>query len=206
MRLHASRTIVALAAAAVVTGVAILAVASPGQHNGLTTAYASAEAAANVSVLDRPPTGTDTLPSRLQLSLDHVPAVPNEAASRKASQRGGIGSYVVPTSDGGICLALDDVADGYGTTSCGTAADVNAGRVFSVSSGPNGRLLVAGVVPDGVSSVGVSYVDGTSADVTVEGNTFQILGTAQPSRIAWSSETGSGGYTFPRLPAAPATG
>jgi hypothetical protein len=196
---------IVFAAVAVGLIVSAVAVASQGKHSRSTQARGSANAAAHLAALDRSPTDTDAIPSRLQPSLEHAPAVLDQKAGRKASQQGGIGSYIVPTDDGGICLLLDDVADGYGTTSCGTAADANAGRIFSVGSGPDGHVLVAGVAPDGVSTVGVSYVDGTSADVVVQGNSFQVVGTARPSKIAWSSGDVSGGYTFPRVPATPAT-
>ena len=130
---------------------------------------------AELGILRRPRVASDAL-SQAQVSnyTDSPDAAfgPNPSLSRRAEGFNAGAAWLIP-GNGNICFeAHYPVAGGGGT--CGTDANINAGRVaiFGFSQSAPGLLGLAGVVPDGVSTVTVTPVDGPPQTLTVYENVY----------------------------------
>jgi hypothetical protein len=77
------------------------------------------------------------------------------------------------SSEGGVCVFVERHGAKGGGGSCATAALLGTGATAEVQEA-NGERTIAGVVPDGVSSVKVGFVGGASQTVTVVDNGWAI--------------------------------
>lgn len=101
----------------------------------------------------------------------------------------GISAWIARSAAGGVCVLVYDgrAADGVGVT-CSTPEGVGAGASLEITELPEqpGRVIEAGVVPDGVTAVRATLADGTSTTMAVSGNAWARSGS-EPS--APGSET-----------------
>jgi hypothetical protein len=78
------------------------------------------------------------------------------------------------SSEGGVCVFVERRPARGAGGSCATAALLGTGATGEMQEEANGERTIAGVVPDGVSSVKVGFADGTSRTVTVVDNGWAI--------------------------------
>jgi hypothetical protein len=93
------------------------------------------------------------------------------------------------SSDGGVCVFVERHGARGGGGSCGTAALLKTGETAEVHE-KNAPTVLAGVVPDGVSAVKVTYVDGSSQTVPVVDNGWAI--EAAPNVLASTTDVTGG--------------
>jgi hypothetical protein len=111
--------------------------------------------------------------------------------------------WLVPEPDGNVCFV--DAAGGGGCLSAGDLAE--AGTIATVECGPgvpDGKLLLRGVVPDGVGSVTLtSRLGTTTAPVTENG--WEALVTRvpedeRPFQVSWQDGSASKQFDIPVSP------
>jgi hypothetical protein len=96
---------------------------------------------------------------------------------------------VTRSSEGGVCVFVERHGARGGGGSCGTAALLKSGETAEVHE-QNAPTVLAGVVPDGVSAVKVTFVDGSSQTVTVADNGWAI--EAAPNVLASTTDITGG--------------
>ena len=96
---------------------------------------------------------------------------------------------ITKSSEGGVCVFVERHGARGGGGSCGTAALLKSGETAEVHE-HNGPTVLAGVVPDGVSAVKVTFVDGSSQTVPVAHNGWAI---EDPPNVLASTTNVTGG-------------
>jgi hypothetical protein len=154
-----------------------------------------ADLTASLSVLRRPATASDALPSRLGRALETVASGPLESGlSRQATATPkGVAVYLVPTVSGGACFVDSNLSELF----CATAAQVQDGSATaSTACSPtlgSNTVEIGGVLPDGATNPTVLLANGESKPLDVAGNTYlmQFARTSPlPTKIQWSSTGG----------------
>jgi hypothetical protein len=166
---------------------------------GARTEVASAPSAAQrqaLGILRRAQTAGDALPGELSSRLTANERFTgmdgaNVALARRAGGVGGA-AWVIPGT-GTVCLAAfssADASEGAGklsAASCQQEASAEGGRMYVEAEGASapGSVFIAGVVPDGVSSVTLGLAGGGSVSVDVHENVYmdQIGGEAADLRF-----------------------
>jgi hypothetical protein len=153
----------------------------------------NAAIASELSILDRPATAADSLPSGIVGSPSHwlreerVGA--NASLSRLAASSPSGSVYLIPSANG-VC-----VFDTAGTTNvCASADEVASGEaeeaILCSPTIPSGDIEIGGVLPDGTSNLTVLLSNGSSRPLTVSGNTYSAdfaRGGPLPTSIQWSA-------------------
>jgi hypothetical protein len=99
----------------------------------------------------------------------------------------GLSAWIARSAAGGVCVLLYDgqPVDGVAAVyaSCSTPERFGAGATVQVSEIPNmpGRVIEAGVVPDGVEAVSTRLADGSSATSQVSDNAWARSGGEPPA-------------------------
>jgi hypothetical protein len=96
---------------------------------------------------------------------------------------------IARSSEGGVCVFVERHGSRGGGGGCGPAALLKSGETAEVHE-QNAPTVLAGVVPDGVSAVKVTFVDGSSQTVTVVDNGWAI--EAAPDVLASTTEITGG--------------
>jgi hypothetical protein len=96
---------------------------------------------------------------------------------------------ITKSSEGGVCVFVERHGARGGGGSCGTAALLKTGETAEVHE-QNAPTVLAGVVPDGVSAVKVTFVDGSSQTVPVVDNGWAI--EAAPNVLASTTDVTGG--------------
>jgi len=157
--------------------------------------------AAAIGLLRAPVTANDAVPAAVAAAanVDGITAAygVNFALARQANGLTDGQAWVVP-GDGALCLVVrgdvPGVQDANGSDSCGTAPEAVDGHMATValSARAPGWLLVAGVVPDGVSDVTMHLAGGARVEVAVHDNVYleEIQSTTIPE-VEFAGPTGS---------------
>jgi hypothetical protein len=99
----------------------------------------------------------------------------------------GVQAWIARSAAGGVCLMLYDGRRVEGVAavdvSCSSAEAFGDGASIEVAEIPGmpGRVIEAGVVPDGVTAVRTALADGTSATTAVTGNAWTRSGSEPPA-------------------------
>jgi hypothetical protein len=110
----------------------------------------------------------------------------------------GLSGWIASSTAGGVCVLLYDGAPVKGIAAvnfgCSTAAQVDRGATVEVSEIPGqpGKVISAGVVPDGVTSVSSTMADGSTDTVGVQGNAWSRV-TDQPAAAGQETTETTGG-------------
>lgn len=152
---------------------------------------------AMVSALRRPLTGTDGIPSDVQVTdgnIDtaHARRIEPVAPDVGAGHAGAIDSrlWLSPDLSGEICLQpMPPEADGP-ALACGGAREVSAGRLLLTQTWTARRVELYGVVPDGVSSVRVSLEDGGGETLPVRDNVYAARFDSPTRSVAFTDSAG----------------
>jgi len=99
----------------------------------------------------------------------------------------GLSAWIARSAVGGVCVLLYDGKPVEGVNAvdlaCSTPAGFGAGASLEVSEVPGmpGRVIEAGVEPDGVNAVSTPLADGTTWTSPVSGNAWARSGTVPPA-------------------------
>jgi hypothetical protein len=157
----------------------------------------------SVALLRRAPSASDAIPASLPVSFSQASGANPELARRVAGDQGAE-AWVVPGS-GSTCILAQVQRYRIGGAVCTTTAGARAGElnVQSASSLLPGAELVAGLAPDGVSSVTMQLADGTTLDATVHENVYLAL--IHGAVTAMSAPTPLGAIAIPAMSASSAS-
>jgi hypothetical protein len=171
---------------------------------GLTAALGGGQASAGTSTAATPSYAAlaSTAPSGLPLVTSHrpgsasdpsgptFPVEPPEGATdwpvaetiRSLSlSTPGLSAWIARSSEGGICVLFYDGApvEGVSALDVGCSAPASGARGASVEvseiPGMDGKVIAAGVVPDGASAVSERMADGTTVTSQVSGNAWSRI-------------------------------
>ncbi len=115
------------------------------------------------------------------------------SAARVATETSGGQKLIVTAGDGYVCFVLasaDPKLKEVGGGTCASNETANRDGA-AVVSGEVPNAVVAGIVPDGVAEVTVSYADGSQKVVAVDHNAYVIQSAAASREIAFSGPAGS---------------
>ena len=99
----------------------------------------------------------------------------------------GLSAWIARSAAGGVCVLLYDGQPVEGVAavyaSCSTPERFGAGATVQVSEIPDmpGRVIEAGVVPDGVAAVSTTLADGSTATSAVSDNAWARSGDQLPA-------------------------
>ncbi|HEX2087148.1 MAG TPA: hypothetical protein VHF89_15815 [Solirubrobacteraceae bacterium] len=127
-----------------------------------------------------------TAKSALQrMARDHQGA--NLDLSRRIATSARWSAWVVPANDA-LCWTLVEERRGA-SAGCTPIVQAAAGEAYMLSYGGfglrDGRVLVSGLMPDGVRSVTVTDRSGTSVSAPVERNAY-VVESGEPARLSWT--------------------
>jgi hypothetical protein len=178
-----SALIATLIAVVTVGAGAALAMSGPATPRGLvppvakTTLATAVEPAARTSfsLLRRAQGADDAIPASTPVALSQSSGA-NVALARRVKGDHGAEAWLIPGT-GSLCLLAQLAADHIGGAACTTRAATSAGELVlqSASSHLPGAELVAGVVPDGVSSIMVNIANQPGITVPVHENVYLVL-------------------------------
>jgi hypothetical protein len=159
---------------------------------------------ASFGVFRRARTSDDALPSSVVKTMSNAADQlhgENAALSRRARIPGK--RIWLSVGEGTICrfqaVSVTDVDE-----TCQPTSGALAGRLVGWQDGgsiPKGEAAVSGVVPDGVTSVAVSYADGRTQQVAVVDNVYAFTATGSPT-IRFTDSQG-GEHSVGPLPVLP---
>jgi hypothetical protein len=156
-----------------------------GEQAALVSVVPPGQAAA-FAILRRPATTTDALPaSMLPEPFVRIYGANPALARRVQGLPKDVQAWLVP-GNGSLCVVAD------GGASCGPdAALIKYGLAVESGSG-TGPQSIAGVVPDGVSSVTITLADGRAQDATVVDNGYAATarGSSPIARLALNTPAG----------------
>lgn len=112
--------------------------------------------------------------------------------------------WMAARGDDACVLESDSDVSGDGTSPAYTCASLTSGKVedelvamgsgalpHSPGSRPSGPLVLVGLAPNGVTSVSITYTDGTSDIAPVVDNGFHALSDGRrPAAFAWTTVDG----------------
>jgi hypothetical protein len=90
----------------------------------------------------------------------------------------GVSAWIARSQAGGVCVLFYDGREVRGVgavgATCSTPEDAGAGASLAIDEIPDepGRVLEAGVEPDGVTGVRTTLADGSTATTSVTGNAW----------------------------------
>jgi hypothetical protein len=131
---------------------------------------------ADLAILRRPQVSADALTPSEAADLTTTPLAaygPNPALARRAQGFSAGAAWLIPANGNNICFEVQYPAAGGGTT-CSSDADFSAGREMTIGFSDNAPTLlgVAGVVPDGVSTVTLTPATGPAQTLSVHENVY----------------------------------
>lgn len=177
MKIARRSALIAIVPLALAVAAGFAALANQGESVGDSRTMQHAATGA-LALLGRAPTASDRLPAAV-LASPAARQFGNTSAARLAATIGNRSYFVVPGSDGSVCLIFSE-GSGATATNGGTCADralLRTGAVYLSEPLPDGTTTVAGIVSDGVRRASAG-----SAMATVRNNVFVIQGAAA-SRI-----------------------
>jgi hypothetical protein len=171
---------------------------SPATHAGPSdriAATATDDLTANLAVLRRPTTATDTLPAHLVKALEAIPggSPEPELARRAAITSYGQSVYVVPTESGRACLVDSDLSE----VVCAGLPEISEGNASAGNAclpGATTEVEVAGLLPDDAQNPALLMSDGNEVTLPMHENTYVARfarGGPLPSRIMWTDSSGA---------------
>jgi hypothetical protein len=187
---------VALLVAALVAGAIFVATGAFTPGGARASAVAPSAAALNgYSIFSRPAQSLD--------AVSAIPQLPSGALTRRQpSPYAGISQWASVSGDE-VCVFVKDAATGDTDGACNSAEYlashhellVERAYVGGSATPPTDQQanLVAGLAPDGVTSVSVKFADGSHVSVPVEANGFVYSlgsGVKKVSGVAWTTSSG----------------
>lgn len=163
----------------------------PDIKNPEAVAAVESASARVLSVLRRPTVTGDAAPASAVSKSAASYGANAKLARRAFVDDDGVSYFVVPAREG-VCLASADKLAAL----CATAEDVSAGDAIQgviCAPGLNNRLAVQGILPDGVSDVGLKRADGSTTPIAVRGNAFSVKVDKDeplPTAVEWDDASG----------------
>jgi hypothetical protein len=166
---------------------------------GQTVQAVEAPLAGSFAVMRRQLRAADAVPGSIPVALSQASGA-SLALARRVPSEGGVEAWVIPGRNTACILAVQP-EHGLGGAVCTSAAAAAAGElnVQAANSSLPGVELLAGVVPDGVGSVGVHLADGSAATLPVREDAYVSMVHGAVSSIAAAGP--SGPLTIPTMSA-----
>lgn len=185
-------------AALVLVASAAFALTRPGAHSSASAASADAQLSVVGASSTAPKVTDSTIQSEVASAVDNGTrggATADVASARLALQTStGIKVLAVPAT-GQTCAVVELPGSlGQGAMHCVSNAEFNTSGAWQMVGAPP-SVDVVGLVPDGVTSVNVTFVDGTSRTATVTNNAFDIQSKVASASISFT--TPAGNYSGP---------
>jgi hypothetical protein len=168
-----------------------------------------------MEILRRPRVATDALYPYDSQVFTNTPAGAAEGANIALSRRvQGLASgaaWVIPANDGNICLVAENaqglsqdqetgplpathVPGATGITYCAPASQVTSGWYggYATTAGTGGLASVytAGIVPDGVTQIRLTFADGATTSLPVDENVWMGAVPSPPASISFTGPSG----------------
>lgn len=171
---------------------------SDGHNSAAAAATASTDAhIALIASTSHAPVAATNVP-HLAEAVDGAPAhkaTPDVAAAREALITASGMKVVAVPADGQVCADIVIPSSvGQQSTNCVSNEVFNAQGAWHVLGTPP-SVDVIGLVPDGVQSVTVTFMDGSSKTATVTNNAFDVHSSVDSKSISF--KTPDGAYTGP---------
>jgi hypothetical protein len=99
------------------------------------------------------------------------------------------GVWLIP-GDGFVCLATMSPRGGSVAIGCATPAQVEEGLLQPAELNADGAGVLTGVMPDGVDSVTLVDLDGSSRDAAVDHNVYRAAIDADIKEVRWTDALG----------------
>jgi hypothetical protein len=140
--------------------------------------------------LRRPRVEDDEIPADLKSRLDEWgDGAKRWGANIDLARRAAPGVWLVPGDDF-VCVAVLSTSDRSVVFSCATPQDVDEGLMQPASLNEDGAGILTGVMSDGVESVTLVDVDGSSREVQVERNIYRAAIDADIKEVRWVDSGG----------------
>lgn len=156
----------------------------PASATGQLATAPDAASLAAFSIMRRPRTEADNLPSSAVGGLSSASGA-NLALARKAEGFTADEAWVIP-GIGNECLWAKSTTGKNGGATCDGDASATAGELMIEAESPSspGKVFIAGLVPDGISSVAVRLVGGSTDTLPVHENVYMQEITGEPESVA----------------------
>ncbi len=177
---------------------------APPQAGASEASGIEAAAGQAFALLRRARTAIDVIPASVPVALSGASGA-NLALSRGVEGAGGERAWIVPGS-GSTCILAELQSAGLGGAVCTSTAAARAGElnVQAAAASSPGSELVAGLVPDGVSTVSMRLAGGAELHVAVHEGVY--LSVVHGSVQAISAGGAAGPLSIPSMSAAAALG
>lgn len=154
------------------------------------------EQAAEIAELRRPPRASDELPDRWTEELqESAEEGQSWGANADLARQTAPGVWILPGA-GHVCMASSSPSDGSVGFGCASNADVERGRLAPSDVDANGNGVLTGIVPDGVASVEIVNLDGSTRSADVENNTYRVAIDGDLKEVRFTDAEG-GRHTLP---------
>jgi hypothetical protein len=174
---------IAPALVVVAAGAGVTLLAAGGAARRSSTPRASSVANLTISATHRPRRPGDALSRRLISGLDASARRTGAAGVEFATARRVAPAIWLVVARRVICMHLGSATSG--TTTCAPTAAVARGGPMVSGQFRGSPPFTAGVVPDGVSTVTLRLVDGSTRTVRVVGNTYYLSTTSSADAVSF---------------------
>lgn len=149
------------------------------------------EQSEELNELDRAPRPDDELPPRWKAAIDEAGAEGRDwGANPDLARHTAPGVWIMP-ADGYVCLASSAPADGSVGFGCASNEDMAKGRLAPSDVDENGNGVLTGIVPDGVPSVEIVDLDGSTRTAEVDNNTYRAQITGNIKEVRFTDADGA---------------
>jgi hypothetical protein len=177
--------VIVFAAAATAGAIALSSGGDPGLQSAAASPGVNPALATQLSVLSRPKTRADTLPTDFRLTAQHLDAYagPDIAGARAVSASNGETAYLIP-ANAGVCVVNTN------ENFCADEASLAGADAVDLCSPtlPAGQMELEWLLPDGVSNVSIRRADGSAISFPATYNVYIArlpLAGSMPKTIAW---------------------
>jgi hypothetical protein len=149
------------------------------------------EQSAEINELGRAERPDDELPERWEQAIDEAGEEGLDwGANPDLSRHTAPGVWIMP-ADGHVCLASSSPTDGSVGFGCASNEDAERGRLAPSDVDENGNGVLTGIVPDGVASVELVDVDGSTRTAEVDSNTYRAAIDANLKEVRFTDADGA---------------
>jgi hypothetical protein len=148
------------------------------------------EQAEEIAELDRPPRPDDEIPARWEHAIDETNAEGRGwGANPDLARHTAPGVWIMP-GKGHVCIASNSPSDGTGGFGCASNEDVERGLLAPSEVDAEGNGVLTGIVPDGVPSVEIVNLDGSTRTAEVDHNTYRAAIDANLKEVRFTDADG----------------
>ena len=156
-----------------------------------TVAAVEPEQAEEIAELERSERPDDELPPRWESAIEEAAGEGHGwGANPDLARHTAPGVWIMP-GNGYVCIASSSPGDGSAGFGCASNDDVERGRLAPSDVDENGNGVLTGIVPDGVPSVELVDLDGSTRTAEVEHNTYRATIDANLKEVRFTDADGA---------------